>query len=77
MSKILFNTYKDNPPENVPVMASIVDFVDNELDVVLVYRNEGGTDQDERLYKNHYGQIVGRVEKWRFLTKEELIQYGY
>lgn len=77
MSKFVFNTYKDNPPEGVCVMATITDAEGNEFEAVVKYTNTGGSDYDERLYKSFSGEVLGYVEKWRFLTNEEMIKHGY
>lgn len=76
MKGYIFNTYKDNPPEGVHVMAEIELADGGKANCIVYYIKEGDVDFLERQLNDGAGNILGRVLKWRFLTESEKERYN-
>lgn len=76
MKRYIFNTYKDNPPEGVHVMAEIELSDGKKVNCIVYYIKESDVDHLERQLNDESGNVLGNVIKWRFLTKFEKEKYN-
>lgn len=76
MEKMSYNTFKEAPPFETPVMCCVKLLSGFKTYHVLTYYDHKTPEYDNRVFDSS-GKLSGEVISWRFLTEKEKKIYGY